>query len=93
MTHEIFCKKLKQKAEGLEHLPFPGELGQKIYDSISKSAWQMWLNHQVMLINEYRLNMIDPKAREFLMNEMAQFLFGGGSQKPAGFVPEGSSSA
>lgn len=84
----IHCEKLKKSAEGLDRLPYPGELGQKIYDTVSKEAWQLWLNHQTMLINEYRLSTIDPKAREFLKQEMEKFLFGGGSEKPAGYVPE-----
>jgi Fe-S cluster biosynthesis and repair protein YggX len=66
----------------------PGELGKKIYENISKEAWQLWLNHQTMLINEYRLSMLDPKSRDFLMQEMDKFLFGEGSDKPAGYVPQ-----
>ena len=87
MSHLIHCMKLKKEAEGLATPPLPGEMGQRIYDNISKEAWQLWLNHQTMLINEYRLSMIDPKSRKFLMQEMENFLFGSGSEKPAGFVP------
>jgi Fe-S cluster biosynthesis and repair protein YggX len=65
----------------------PGELGKKIYENVSKETWQMWLEHQTMLINEHRLSMIDPKSRAFLMQEMDKFLFGAGSEKPAGYVP------
>ena len=82
----IYCAKLQKEAEGLDNPPMPGELGKKIYDQISKEAWQLWLNHQTMLINEYRLSMIDPKSRTFLLEEMDKFLFGSGSEKPAGFV-------
>lgn len=85
----IHCAKLQKDAEALDRPPYPGELGQKIYDNISKEAWQLWLNHQTMLINEYRLSMIDPKAREFLKTEMEKFLFGSGSEKPAGYSPLG----
>ena len=88
MTRQIHCTKLKKEAEGLVAPPLPGELGQKIYEQISKEAWQMWINHQTMLINENRLSMIDPKARAFLSQEMNKFLFGPGSEKPAGYVPE-----
>lgn len=88
MTHRVHCAKLKQEAEGLDRPPYPGELGQKIYESISNEAWQLWLNHQTMLINEYRLSMLDPKAREFLKQEMQKFLFEEGSAKPAGFIPQ-----
>jgi Fe-S cluster biosynthesis and repair protein YggX len=72
----------------LNQPPIPGELGQKIYAQISKEAWQLWINHQTMLINENRLSTIDPKARTFLMQEMDKFLFGSGSEKPAGYVPK-----
>lgn len=88
MTRLVFCSKLNQEAEGLAKAPFPGVIGEKIYNEISKQAWQMWLAHQTMLINEYRLSLIDPKAREFLHEEMKKFFFGDGSDKPAGFVPK-----
>lgn len=87
MTHLIYCSKLKKEAESLARAPFPGELGQRILAHISAEAWQLWLEHQTMLINEFRLSMLDPKAREFLRTEMEKFLFGEGSTKPAGFVP------
>lgn len=87
MSRMIFCAKLKKEAPGLERQPYPGELGKKIFENISEEAWQMWLGHQTMLINEFRLSMLDPKAREFLAKEMENFLFGDGSAKPAGFVP------
>jgi Fe-S cluster biosynthesis and repair protein YggX len=83
----VNCAYLKQQAEGLDFPPYPGELGKKIYDQISKQAWQAWLGHQTMLINEYRLNMTDPKAREFLANEMEMFFFGTGSDKPTAYIP------
>jgi Fe-S cluster biosynthesis and repair protein YggX len=83
----IYCKKLAKEAEGLDFPPYPGELGKKIYESVSKEAWGLWLNHQTMLINEYRLNMLDAEARKFLSQEMQKFLFGEGSDKPAGFKP------
>ena len=90
MARTIFCTFLQREAEGLERVPYPGELGQRIYASISKDAWQQWLRHQTMLMNEYRLTPIDPKARKFLVEEMEKFLFQGGSQKPEGYVaPEG----
>ena len=90
MARTIFCTFLQREAEGLERVPYPGELGQRIYASISKEAWQQWLRHQTMLMNEYRLTPIDPKARKFLVEEMEKFLFKGGSQKPEGYVaPEG----
>ncbi len=88
MSNLIFCQKLQQELEALDTPPYPGELGQRIFKTMSKAAWKQWLAHQTMLINEYRLNMLDGKARAFLATEMEKFFFGEGSQKPAGFVPE-----
>ena len=88
MTRLIHCLRLNKEAEGLLSPPIPGEQGQRIYEHISKEAWQQWLDHQTMLINEYRLSMIDPQARQFLKQEMDKFLFGTGSEKPAGFIPK-----
>jgi len=79
---------LKTEAEGLDYAPYPGELGQKIYDNVSKEAWQRWVAHQTMLINEYRLTPIEPEAREFLATEMEKFFFSGGAEKPKEYVPE-----
>lgn len=86
MTRTVQCVYLKQEAEGLSHVPYPGELGQRIYNQVSKQAWAQWLKHQTMLINEYRLSPIEPKARKFLVTEMEKFFFGGGSAKPGEFV-------
>lgn len=86
MSRMIHCQKLNKEAEGLDFPPYPGELGQRIFENISKLAWEQWQNHQTMLINEYRLNMLEPKSREFLETEMTNFLFGGGSEKPPGYV-------
>ena len=86
MTRQLVCIKLKQEAEGLDTPPFPGPLGEKIFKHVSKQAWKMWLAHQTMLINEYRLSLMDPKAREFLHEEMDKYFFGEGSKKPAGFT-------
>ncbi|OGT63753.1 MAG: oxidative damage protection protein [Gammaproteobacteria bacterium RIFCSPHIGHO2_12_FULL_45_12] len=93
MSRLIHCVKLDKEAEGLEQPPLPGEIGVRIYEHISSQAWEMWLTHQTMLINEYRLSLIDPKSRTFLLKEMEKFLFGGGSEKPAGYVPNESSSS
>ena len=79
---------LGKEADGLDYAPYPGELGQRIYDNVSKGAWQRWLAHQTMLINEYRLTPMEPAARKFLETEMEKFFFGGGSEKPKEFVPE-----
>jgi len=86
MTRHVNCTKLGKNAEGFDRPPFANSLGQRIYDSISKEAWQQWLGHQTMLMNEYRLSSIDPKARQFLLEEMEKFFFGEGSAKPEGFT-------
>lgn len=87
MTRTVHCVKLGKDAEGLERPTYPGELGQRIFDNVSKEAWQQWLQHQTMLINEYRLTPVEPKARKFLEEEMEKFFFGGGSEKPGEYVP------
>ena len=86
MARIVQCKYLQREAPGLERIPYPGDLGKRIYENISVDAWQAWLKHQTMLINEYRLSPIEPKARKFLVEEMEKFLFGGGSQRPDGYV-------
>lgn len=90
MTRTVQCVKLGREAEGLDRPPYPGELGQRIYDSVSKDAWQQWIGHQTMLINEYRLSTLDPQARKFLVAEMEKFLFGGGADAPDGYRPPAS---
>jgi Fe-S cluster biosynthesis and repair protein YggX len=90
MARTVFCQMLQREGEGLDRIPYPGELGKRIFENISKEAWQQWLRHQTMLMNEYRLSPIEPKARQFLVAEMEKFLFGEGSKKPEGFVsPDG----
>jgi Fe-S cluster biosynthesis and repair protein YggX len=88
MPSKITCQKLNETLDALDAPPFPGPLGEKIYQHISKKAWQAWLTHQTMLINEYRLALIDPKARAFLQEEMEKYFFGEGSAPPAGFSEE-----
>ncbi|HEY4646981.1 MAG TPA: oxidative damage protection protein [Steroidobacteraceae bacterium] len=86
MSRTIHCVVLGREAPGLDYVPYPGELGKRIYENVSKEAWARWVAHQTTLINEYRLTPIEPKARKFLEGEMEKFLFGGGSAKPAEFV-------
>ena len=88
MARTVKCVLLGVEAEGLDKPPYPGELGQRIYENVSKEAWQRWVKHQTMLINEYRLSPIEPKARKFLVAEMEKFFFGEGSQKPTEYVPK-----
>ncbi len=88
MARTVQCVLLGEQAEGLDYAPYPGELGQRIFESVSKQAWQQWIGHQTMLINENRLTPIEPAARKFLEEEMEKFFFGSGSVPPPDFVPE-----
>jgi Fe-S cluster biosynthesis and repair protein YggX len=87
MTRMVQCIHLNKLAEGLDFAPYPGELGKKIYNSISKEARQLWMKHQTMLVNENRLNLADQRARQYLARQMENFFFGQGAEQPAGFVP------
>ena len=88
MSHIVNCVKLKKEAEGLARAPYPGEIGKKIFENVSNEAWQMWMKHQTMLINENRLSVIDPKAREYLEEQMLKFLFEDDAEMPEGYKPE-----
>ena len=88
MARTIQCEYQKGEAEGLDFVPYPGELGQRIYAPIGKPAWNAWLAHQTMLINENRLSPRDPKHRAFLEKELNKFLFEGVVEKPAGYIAE-----
>ena len=88
MPRTVYCQYLNREADGLDRVPYPGDLGKRIYENISAEAWRAWVGHQTMLINEYRLSTIDPKARKYLAEEMEKFLFGGGSAKPVEYRPE-----
>ncbi|TDJ60088.1 MAG: oxidative damage protection protein [Proteobacteria bacterium] len=86
MSRTVTCIKLGREAEGLQKPPYPGDLGQRIFENVSIEAWQQWLQHQTMLLNEYRLTPIEPKDRKFLEEEMEKFFFGEGSQTPDDYV-------
>lgn len=86
MSRNVQCVVLKKEAPGLDRPPWPGELGKRIYREVSKEGWQRWVAHQTMLINEYRLVTVEPKARKFLEEEMQKFLFGEGAERPEGYV-------
>ncbi|MES9943377.1 MAG: oxidative damage protection protein [Candidatus Thiodiazotropha sp.] len=88
MSRTVQCVKLNREAEGLERPTYPGDLGQRIFDNVSKEAWQQWLQHQTMLINENRLSPVDPKARKFLEEQMEQFFFGEGAELPPDYRPQ-----
>jgi Fe-S cluster biosynthesis and repair protein YggX len=87
MTRTVQCIKLGREAEGLARQPYPGDLGRRIFDQVSKDAWADWLRHQTMLINENRLSPMDPKARKFLEEQMEQYFFCDGAELPEGYVP------
>jgi len=87
MSHIVNCVKLKKEAEGLARAPYPGEIGKKIFENVSDEAWQLWMKHQTMLINENRLSVIDPKAREYLEEQMLKFLFEDEADIPDGYKP------
>jgi Fe-S cluster biosynthesis and repair protein YggX len=82
----VQCVLLKREAPGLDRAPYPGELGQRIFENVSKEAWARWITHQTMLLNEYRLTPVEPKARKFLETEMEKFFFGSGSKAPEGYT-------
>lgn len=87
MARSVQCTYLKKEGEGLDFAPYPGELGKRIYQNISKEAWALWMKHQTMLVNENRLNLADLRARQYLARQMEQFFFGEGAEAVAGYVP------
>lgn len=87
MPRTVFCVKLKRDAEGLDFPPYPGELGKRVFENVSKEAWKQWLEQQKMLVNENRLNLADKKARDYLSQQMERHFFGTGADKAAGYVP------
>ena len=87
MARIVHCAKLNEELEGLDFVPFPNELGQRIYDNISKQAWQMWMNHSVMVINEYRLNLATDEGQEVYDRHLEDFFLGEGGELPPGYQP------
>jgi len=84
----VYCVKLKRQLPGLEEVPFDGHpLGQRVFEHVSKQAWQMWVDQMRIIMNEYRLNLADQRAQEFLLKQMEEFFFGEGSQLPPEYVP------
>jgi len=84
----VNCVKLKREAEGLDVPPYPGELGKEIFEKVSKEAWKGWIEHQKMLVNENRLSGADPRAREYLREQMKLYFFGEGADMATGYVPK-----
>ena len=87
MTRTVKCIKLGREAEGLDRPTYPGELGKRIFENVSKEAWAQWLKHQTMLVNENRLNLADPHARKYLAEQMEKHFFGEGADVATGYVP------
>ncbi len=88
MSHMVKCVKLGKEAEGLDYQTYPGPLGKRVYENVSKEGWKLWMDHQTMIINEYRLNPLDPKARKMIEEQMEQFFFGDGAELPPDFKPQ-----
>lgn len=87
MARTVKCVKLGSEAEGLERPPYPGELGKRIFENVSKEAWNAWVRRQTMLVNENHLNLADLKARKYLAEQMEAYFFGAGADMPSGYVP------
>jgi len=87
MSRTVMCRKYHEELEGLDFPPYPGARGQDLYDNISKKAWQEWLTHQTMLINEKRLSLMDPQTRTYLAEQMTRFLSGDDFDQADGYVP------
>jgi Fe-S cluster biosynthesis and repair protein YggX len=87
MARTVQCIKLGREADGLDFAPYPGELGKRIFENVSKDAWAGWIKHQTMLINENRLGLADPRARKYLAEQMEKYFFSGGAEIASGYVP------
>ena len=88
MARIVRCIKLGREAEGMDFPPYPGDLGKRVYENVSKEAWEGWKKHQTMLINEHRLSLSDPQARKYLSEQTEAYFFGDGAEKPSGFIPQ-----
>jgi Fe-S cluster biosynthesis and repair protein YggX len=87
MTRMVQCIKLGREAEGMDFPPYPGDLGKRVFENVSKEAWQGWIRMQTMIINENRLNLADAQHRKYLMEQAEKYFFGEGNVTPSGFVP------
>ncbi|MBX7153081.1 oxidative damage protection protein [bacterium] len=86
MSRMVQCVKLKQELPGLDRPPIPGELGKRVFENVSKQAWKMFEDHFKMVMNEYRLNLMDPRTDEIFKQQVVEFLFGNDTRKPENFV-------
>ncbi len=87
-THTVMCVKFGKEMEGLDRAPWKGEIGQRVYENVSKEAWKLWIEHSKMVMNEYRLNPLDPQSQKIMEEQMEQFFFGEGAKLPEGYVPQ-----
>ena len=87
MAETVFDVKTKREGEKLARPPFPNELGERIYENVSKEGWQLWIAHSTMLINEYRIDLSSRQGTEFLLKQCEEFFFGEGSELPPDFKP------
>jgi Fe-S cluster biosynthesis and repair protein YggX len=87
MPRMVHCIKLQREAEGLDKPPFKGELGKRVFDTVSKEAWRQWLEHSKMIVNEYRLDLVSPEGQRVWMDQLEKYFYGEGSAKPAEYVP------
>jgi Fe-S cluster biosynthesis and repair protein YggX len=85
-AHMVKCVKFGKEMEGLDRVPWKGDLGKRVYESVSKEAWKLWIEHSKMLMNEYRLNPLDPQSQRVMEEQMEQFFFGEGAKLPEGYV-------
>ena len=84
----VKCVKFGKELPGLDYIPWNGDLGQRVYDNVSAEAWKLWVEHSKMIMNEYRLNPLDPNSHKLMEEQMEQFFFGEGAKLPEGFVPQ-----
>jgi len=87
MARTVNCVKLGREAEGMDFPPYPGALGQRIFENVSKEAWAAWLKQQTMLVNENRLSLADPQARKYLAEQTEAYFFGDGAEQASGYIP------
>ena len=86
-TRMVKCVKFSKEMPGLDEIPWSGELGKRVFENVSKEAWKLWVEHSKMVMNEYRLNPLDPQSHKIMEEQMEQFFFGEGARLPEGYVP------
>jgi Fe-S cluster biosynthesis and repair protein YggX len=87
-TRMVMCVKFGKEMPGLDRVPWKGDIGKRVFDNVSKEAWKLWIEHSKMLMNEYRLNPLDPSSQKIMEEQLEQFFFGEGAKLPEGYVPQ-----